>query len=470
MYKNAFYYFILSLFCFSCFACKTNLLVLEDLVPSARQQDFEVSFTQSTLTDFELLLNLSHEFRNPYNKELPIPDHAMGILLNDSQTDLLTSHKSVKIPAKSSAVLEYQFKLNYGTLQSLMGKNNKITFHTSIELDLSAYSDMLPNYQISVTEDFDLESFKLKPMAEKLLQKKIGKYELELEHSTHVKISAPPTISVSSEPIEITLLGEGTDIISPNDIKNALIPFGDLLINGQLDGIKDPFLSALIESSVTFPAPTLTDWDRTIEVEMEPQVLNMLRPLDPSIDLKWNRTKSILYQSVELLVADYFIDNILNPHVDPNASEKWDTFQVGYNNLKTTIFPDEIPGLKTRGFEIAIPVSFKNNNNFPISLPLFRSSVFVTGGQPFSIFIKPKGVNEVSLNSVPTNIATVDGNETIILYVVFSFDMKAFNHGIYSLFMKNQFEPNLKGIMSYDFGYGPMYFGYDMKDMNINYK
>lgn len=470
MNKNNIYCLLLILCALSNYGCKTNLLVLEDIVPSARQQDFEVSFSQSTLADFELFMKLSYEFRNPYNKELPLPDHAMGILLNDSQTDLLTTHQSVKIPAKSSQVLDYQFKLNYRTLQSLMGKNNKITFHTSIELDLSAYSDMLPNYQLGVTEDFEIETSQLKPMLDELLKKRIGKYELELEHATHIKIPAPPTISVSTDPIEITLLGGGLDLISPNDIKDALIPFGDLLVNGELDGIKDPFLKAIIDASITIPAPTLSEWDRTIEVEMEPQVLNMLRPLDPTIDLKWSKTKSMLYQSVELPVADYFIDNFLNPHVDPQASAKWDIFQSGYNSLKTVVFPDEIPGLQTRGFEIAIPVSFKNNNEFPINLPLFRSSVFITGGQPFTMYVKPKGVSEIPLNKVPGNISEVKANETITLYIVFSFDMKAFNHGIYSLFMKNQFEPNLKGVMSYDFGYGPMYIGYDLQEMSVNYK
>ncbi|MEX2512937.1 MAG: hypothetical protein WD398_08530 [Cyclobacteriaceae bacterium] len=52
--------------------------------------------------------------------------------------------------------------------------------------------------------------------------------------------------------------------------------------------------------------------------------------------------------------------------------------------------------------------------------------------------------------------------------MAFSFDMKAFNQGIYSLFMEKQFEPNLGGIMSYDFGYGPLYIGYDLKDMSLN--
>lgn len=47
--------------------------------------------------------------------------------------------------------------------------------------------------------------------------------------------------------------------------------------------------------------------------------------------------------------------------------------------------------------------------------------------------------------------------------------MKAFNHGIYSLQMKNQVEPNLKGIMSYDFGYGPMYVEYNLQNLNLEY-
>ena len=462
------YFLFCSIVLFS--SCKTNLLVLEDVLPSARQEDFNVSFTQSSLTDFSLNLNMSYAIKNPYKKDLPIPDHTMGIFVDGKNLGLATEHRAVSIPAKSSSILKYNFKLDDKLLKSLMGKDNKITFLSSLELDLTDYSDMLPNYRVGVTENFNLETSKLKPGLNKLLQKQIGTYNFEMEHSTHVKIPAFPTLSASGEPIEITLLGVGLDMINPNDIKNALIPFGDLLINGELNGLKDPFIDAIVNSKVVFPAPTLLDWTNTVEVKLEPEILRMLNSVDDDIDDKWEDTKSMLYRSANIPVADYVVDNILDPYIDQQASEKWDTFQGGYNSLKTTVLPDEIPGPQTRGFEIAIPFPFKNNNEFPINIPIFRSSVFVSGGQPFSMYVRPKNMGEIPLNKVPSGMAEIPAKTKETLYVVFSFDMAAFNHGVYSLFMKNQFDPNVKGVMSYDFGYGPMYIGYDLQQMDVNYK
>ncbi len=451
-------------------SCKTNLLVLEDVLPSAKQEDFNVSFAQSSLTNFLLNLHLSYEIKNPYKKDLPIPDHTMGIFVNEKNLGLATEHRAVSIPAKSSLVLDYDFKLDDRLLKSLMGKDNKITFHSSLELDLTDYSDMLPNYRVGVTENFDLETSKLKPGLDKLLKNQIGTYNFEMEHSTHVKIPAFPTLSASSEPIEITLLGAGLDAINPNDIKNALIPFGDLLINGELDGLKDPFIDAVVKATIEVPAPLPNNLDNTKVIRLETEVLKLLRPVDSNIDAKWTDIKSKLYQSATIPVADYMVDNFLDPHIDNQASEKWDMFQDGYNSLITIVLPDEIPGPQTHGFEIAIPFSFQNNNEFPINIPVFRSSVFVSGGQPFSMYVRPKNMGEIPLNKVPSGMAEIPAKTKETLYVVFSFDMAAFNHGIYSLFMQNQFDPNVKGVMSYDFGYGPMYIGYDLQQMDVDYK
>ena len=86
------------------------------------------------------------------------------------------------------------------------------------------------------------------------------------------------------------------------------------------------------------------------------------------------------------------------------------------------------------------------------------------------MYVRPKNMGEIPLNKVPSGMAEIPAKTKETLYVVFSFDMAAFNHGVYSLFMKNQFDPNVKGVMSYDFGYGPMYIGYDLQQMDVNYK
>jgi LEA14-like dessication related protein len=460
----------LCIFVFLITSCKTNLLVIEDLVPRAKQHDFQIKFTQPSFTSFSLDLKVSYEIRNPYKSELPVPSHKMGIYVNDENTGMAVEHIEVKVPAKSSLILDYPFSLNSKQLIALMGKNNKITFHSSIELDLSEFSDMLPNYKLAVTDEFDFETSSMAPMLKQLTQNKIGKYTLEVEHGTFIKVPALPTISASSLPVEITLLGAGIDLINLNAIKNGLIPFGDLLINGELDGLKDPFIDAVVNSTVTIPAPTATEWFKTRQIKMETQVINLLRPIDPGIQTKWNNVKATMYQSTTIPATTFFIDNFMTPYVNSNASSNWNTFQNAYNQFKTVVLPDQLPGPQTRGFELAIPFSFRNNNEFPISIPIFRSSVVISGGQPFTMYVRPKNMGQIPLNQVPSNIATIDGNKTETLYVVFSFDMQAFSQGIYTLFSKSMFEPNLKGIVSYDFGYGPMYVGYDLMNLDLNYK
>tara|TARA_R110002096_G_scaffold419371_1_gene623996 strand:- start:229 stop:1641 length:1413 start_codon:yes stop_codon:yes gene_type:complete len=451
-------------------SCSTNLMVLEDMLPRAKQKSFEIKFNQATLTDFSVNFDLVYEISNPYKKELPIPDHVMGIFVNGRDIGLAKTHQEVMVPSKSSSLLNYSFTLSSAQLRQLMGKDNNLTFKTAIELDLTDYTNMLPNFQLAVSEDFDLESSELKPYINKLLQKKIGKFDFSYEHSARVKIPAPPSITKSNEPIEIKLLGTGSNLLNPNAIKTALIPFGDLLINGELDGLKNPFIDAVTSLTIPVPAPTITQWDRTVNVKIEDHVLNLLSPFDPNINNKWAEIKNLMYRTNSFKATDYFVDNFLDPAGFPDASEKWDSFQTSYNQLKYTVFPDQLPGPQTRGFEILIPFTFKNQNEFPISIPIFRSSVILPGGQPFSMYVKPKDMGEINLGEVPSNQNQIESNTEQTLYVVFTFDMKAFNQGIYSLFMQNQFEPNLGGIMSYDFGYGPLYIGYDLKNMSLDYK
>ena len=81
---------------------------------------------------------------------------------------------------------------------------------------------------------------------------------------------------------------------NPNEIKEALIPFGDLLVNGELDDLKDPFIDAIVNSSVTIPTPTITEWNKTTQIKMEEQVINLLKPLDPQIETKWGNIKNML--------------------------------------------------------------------------------------------------------------------------------------------------------------------------------
>lgn len=448
-------------------SCKTNILVLEDVMPTARFQNMEIEFEQINFQKMELSMNLIYTVRNPYDKVLPLPEHEMALVVNDSNKPVKVKKAARNLPPKSVENMVYNFKLNPQFLKNIWGKNNKLTFSSDIKINLDEFVHFLPDFELGVTEDFEVKGKKLKPLAQKLIKKKIGTQNIHLSHDTYLKVPAPPTISPANEPIQLNWLGETENFLAINSIKEGLTPFGDLLINGSLTNLKNPFIDALVNSSVTIPAPTWNCWDCTTEVEMEDQVIDLLTPLDDDIDEKWSTVKDLLYREQSIPLADFMVDNFITTYIDANASSKWDDFQSQWEVFKNTPLPIQIPGPDTKGFEVVVPVLFTNNNEFEIKLPLFRSSIFAFDNQPFSMQIRPKGMNEVSLTKVEH--IEIGAKQSKVLYTVFTFNMDGFENGIFSLFNGTPMNPNIKGVMSYDIGYGPVYWNYDLKNLVFDY-
>lgn len=286
-----------------------------------------------------------------------------------------------------------------------------------------------------------------------------------------MKIPKAPTLTAATQLAEVAILGTGLDLISMEGMKNALIPFGDLLINSELNGLKDPFIESVVNATIYYPAPRLDNLMHVEPIRMETQMLNLLRPVDPLIDQKWGTVKNALFQSAKIPLHDFVLDQFIVKYIDTNARTKYQGFQQAYTQLKQTVLPNQMPGPGTHGFEIAIPFRFKNNNDFPVTIPLFRSSVYVNNTQPFSLYLRPAGVTSIPLNTLPgADVATIGPQATQTLFAIFSFDMRAFNQGMYSLFTKQTFQTNLRGLVSYDFGYGPLYVGYDLSNMQVGFK
>jgi len=451
-------------------ACKTNILVLEDVLPSARYEGIEPHFEQSSFADFDLQLTLFYSFRNPYNKSLAIPSHRMGIKLNDTETIRgLWVEKDATVPAKSTITLSYPFRINSKNLQNFLGRENKITFHTSIDLDISEYTNLLPNYNLKVTENFEIDSTKSKQLLQGLLNKKVSKRTLKLEKSISLKLPAPPRISRSREPLLVEWMGDSWNVINLNAIKNTLEPFGDLIIDGKMNNLKNPFVKAMIDAEVTIPNPSVTCPLCTTEIKMADRALDLIRPLDDDIDDKWEGLKNLLYKENEFSPVDYLVDNFL-VQINDDADDFWNTFRTGWQTFKNTELPESIPNLGTKGFRISIPINFKNNNSFPIKVPLFRASSLIASGEPFSIQLRTKDMAEISLNKVPNQQADISANQTRTLYVTFSLNWQDSTNGIYDFFAGNELNPNVVGVMSYDFGYGPLFLKYDLQNMDMEYE
>ncbi|MGB3587845.1 MAG: hypothetical protein WBA23_14955 [Tunicatimonas sp.] len=456
----------LSIFVLS--SCKTNLLVIEDVLPTAQFASFEPKFHQNGFKDFSLEMDLTYLFRNPYPRPLPIPTHRMGIRLNEDELPNFGEETDITVPANSSSEVVYSFTVNQETLNAVLGKQGQFTFHTSVDIDVSRFADLLPNYQLNITDQFNIDSSTYAPLLRELASRKIEKRTLELEKSIPMKIPAPPTISKSIDPIQVEWIGSGWNAVNLNDLKETLTPFADLLISGKIGQLTNPFVKTMLETSIKFPAPKLNCLDCTIDVNLADQALNMARPFDPQINTKWNNLKNLVYIDEQFSATDYFVDNFLS-RANPDALRMWNAFNSGWQTFKNTELPASLPSLATQGFRLSIPFVFHNNNDFPISVPLFRSSAFLANGEPFSIQLRTEDLDEVSLETLPQQHTEIPANQQQTMYVTFALNWNDSANGIYGFLSGQPIQPNLRGVMSYDFGYGPLFFNYDLTNLNLNH-
>lgn len=466
MYRRLFPFFFVVLILSG---CSQKILVMEDVLPSAKFEKFEPRFNQTSFEQFELGLAITVSFRNPYDKELQIPKHRMGILLNEQKKpDGLFVEKAVVIPAKSTREVEYVFSLTRQTIQSVLGRENTFKFVTDLDIDLSSFTHFLPNFKLGVTDRFNIDSSSYNPIVRELGQRKLKKYKYHFEKSVKVKIPTLPKIENSPEPIKIEWIGETSAWINPNEYKEKMQSFVDLLIDGKLNNLTSPFVKTLEDASVTIPAPRWDCWTCTQNINFAEHMINMGKTFDPNMEQKYDELKKLVYVSGDVEVADYFVDHFLTK-VNRDARVLWDQFEAAWGHFKNLEFPANMPTPKTRGFRISFPIVFRNPNQFPVELPLFRNSAFISGGEPFSIQLRPKNVSEVSMDHISRQQTTVPANSATTLYITFSMNWLDSQMGIYGFLSGKPLQPDMRGVMSYDFGYGPMYVKYSLQDLNMSF-
>ena len=445
--------------CFGIFvlsSCKTNLLVIEDVLPTAQFEGFEPTFHQNGFNDFSLEMVLTYRFRNPYPRPLPIPTHRMGIKLNDDDLPNFGGEQNITVPANSSTSVDYSFTVNQETLAAVMGQQGQFTFHTSVDVDVSKFADLLPNYQLNITDQFNIDSSTYAPLLRELASRKIEKRTLALEKSIPIKIPAPPTIRKSTDPLQVEWIGSGWNALNLNALKETLTPFADLLISGEISQLTNPFVASLVE---------LKD---PLGRNLADQVIGLAKTFDGGIESKWDDLKNMLYRKNSFSATDYVVDNFL-VKVNPAAPDMWDTFNSGWQTFKNTELPASLPSVATQGFRLSIPFVFQNNNEFPIAIPLFRSTAFLNNGEPLSVQLSTENLTEVSLETPPNQHTEILANQQQTMYITFSVNWNHSANGIYGFLSGQTVQPNLRGVMSYDFGYGPLFFQYDLSNLNLNY-
>ena len=451
---------ILCLFVMLSVQCKgPSFLTLEDVLPSARFNGFDVQVLQDANGFSGLQMEVDFYFRNPYKQlALPLPEHKMNLVIGEKDVTLIGPKQSIaEIPAQSEEILTYQFKLTKSMLSQFMGKEQAVGFSSTLKFDLTDFTDQLPSYNIKVTDQFNLDSTKIGPIAKKLLEDRVTEHELELKYLTKVKIPNVPQIQASANPVKITLVGTGLPI-PLDDIKNQLTPFGDLIITGELEGLTNPFVEFLTGIEGAFFTWLQAGVATGLTTQSEYN----------AAQTSWANLKSMLNDPNDIAVMDHFIDNFLSK-VNSNASTMWDGFQNQWENFKNLELPNEIPSLETEGMRIAVPFKFVNTNEFPIQTPIFMASAVGYNQKPFSFYILPENLlNQQNPNIFGPGIdIPASGDKT--LYLTFELNWSAAGQGFFPFLNGADLNPNIQGAFNYDFGYGPILLKFDL-NTGINYQ
>lgn len=443
--------------------CRPSYLVVEDILPSAHYKNMNAEFIQHDFSNYDLNLELIYSFKNPYKKALPIPEHTVGLELNGSPFDGVYVHLDTEIPPKSELDLHYPITLSSNSLQDFLGKDNELLFLAEMEIDLSEFASMLPNYNVSVTDNFTIDSSHYIPLVQNLIKKNVDTWEISLEKQAKIKIPALPEILPSNKPIVVHWLGDGNKILNLNDIKDGMLELGYELLDGDYDLFGFDLVDKILENEIIAGA---------FEAFLEGA-----KGICPSAKSDWEKMIQMLNPSGNNDFTVFILKRFYE--VGSNADEIWDGFVDGYNDIKDikSILPSSIPSLKTEGFSISFPVKFINTNEFPVKIPLFANNAMMNGNRRFSILlcteyqIENRGeIPVINTEEIPNNHTEVEGNETITLYISFVVDWKDTLEGISDFLTKDHaLQPNVKGIFSFDFGYNPLYVNYDLAEQELEF-
>jgi hypothetical protein len=456
-------------------ACKTTILTVEDVIPTINLESVNPFFKQTKDGQIHTGLILTTRFRNPYNKPFEIPSYSIGLVVktkkqqsfnstiktgkpNDNYQILL--EKEIKLSDNNMSIPPKAIKLTVDTLvfgtedlNVIMGYENIFELKSEIEIDLSKYITLLPDYEIMVTEDFKSNTSRFKSILEKTARKKLGKYRYVLSKSVMVKVPRLPKVTFAEGiPVKIIWMGDNFTFINPNDIKDKLEGFIDALLTQEFSGLARGFVDSLETIKIPFTNMVLKD-----------KIFDMAQVFFQDIRNQYDDMKQILPKNGDK-ISDFMVK-----HYMADQTQNWNKFKNNWETFKNIEIPDGIPSSETVGFKIIFPVKMINTNNFEITVPCFKNSVEVDNREVLSIQLRSGSFENIDLNSNLKENIVLSGNESTTLYLSFSLNWNNSASGIYSFLSGESQRGNMKGLIGFDFGYGPMYLRYDLDNINVNF-
>lgn len=446
-------------------SCKqVQVLSLEDTLPTMRFKKATVNAIQPQPGGLVIQLDLWFEFTNPFKKPLLIPEHEFSFAVN-KKTLQRSKLPAFQVPAKSAIRKPYSFKIdltagNAQRFASYIGKDNEYEFKAKFRLNLKNLLDELPKYNI-VLPGSEHVSGTTREKLKDYLNKKLGEREFELAHSDTLRIPALPTVRpAAGQAIQARFLGQ-MESLDLRPLKDAMIPMGELLVNGNFtNAMADPFVKKLENAKVIIPAPTALEWFRKDTVNLAGYVLDLLSAIGFDMSDEWDGLKEKMLTPgndqislMDQLVANYF------SKLNPQAATMWTGFKSQWQNfVNTPGFEIRYPGPGVTGLQVEIPFELKNNNQFSITAPGMSSAAMLNNGTPVAFSIAPAN----SQNSI-------GGNQVSTMKILMTLNWEAANEGMLSLLNGQSFQPNLKGEVQVDMGYGPMKVEIDIRQMLMQF-
>ncbi|MDX2247114.1 MAG: hypothetical protein SF052_10080 [Bacteroidia bacterium] len=441
-------------------ACSPKILRLQDTIPTVGFRGIDIQNVQTgqQLTDIKLNLGLRFLFRNPFNKNLLIPEHQVTLKLNGKKIPgQISNHTTFTVPAKGQKLETYTFTLDLnpqGVFKTwnVLGKDNYFEFESVIKLDLSDFTDELANYGVALPQNQITEALNL----EEVLKEKLGEHTLEFAFGDTIRLPTLPSVGLSSRPAKVKFLGE-MDTLNLGIYQDAITPFVDQILTAELENdLIYPFISQLKNldcPNLPQPRPCIDMFSDAVVSFINVSFTNA----DKRAEMHgyWNNMKSDLLSPPE--EGDPIFDEIVSTLI-PNSQANLTLLQTQWAAFKNADPLVVFPGTGVTGLKVEIPFRFINNNEFAIEAPRFLSEAQLLAGNatysPVSFEIKPDNNNP-----------TVGAGQNKEMTVIMTLSWAQGAEGVLGLISGQNISPNLKGKTAVDMGYGPLRMEFNLSNM-----
>ncbi|MEZ4824790.1 MAG: hypothetical protein R3C61_00635 [Bacteroidia bacterium] len=442
------------------YSCSPKILRLQDTIPTVGFRGIDIQNIQpgNQLTDIKLNLGLRFLFRNPFNKNLLIPEHQVTLKLNGKNIPgQIGNHAGFTVPAKGQKLETYTFTLDLnpqGVFKTwnVLGRDNYFEFESLVKLDLSDFAGELSQYGIALPKNQITEALNLQDA----LAKKLGEHTLEFAFGDTIRLPTLPSVTLSNQPASVKFLGK-MDTLNLGMYQDAITPFVDQVLTAQLE--KDliyPFIYELKNLNcphIPQPRPCIDMFSDAVETFINASFTNAGKR--NQMNGYWNDMKNDLLSPPK--EGDPVFETVVSALI-PNSQSNLNLLQTQWNTFKNADPLLVFPGAGVTGLKVEIPFRFVNNNQFPVQAPQFLTEAQILAG---NATYSPAGFEVIPANQN----AMVGPGQSREMKVIMTLSWAQGAEGILGLISGQNISPNLKGKTAVDMGYGPLRMEFNLSNM-----